>query len=59
MFRKAVLPLVLLLVAGMFLVGCDKPKEAKAGKVLCGGCGQIFDVCDMETAIKLREGSDA
>ena len=24
-------------------------------EMLCGGCGQVFDVCDLETLDKLKE----
>ena len=24
-------------------------------EMLCGGCGQIFDVCDLETVDKLKQ----
>lgn len=26
-------------------------------EMLCGGCGQIFDVCDLETVEKLKRQS--
>ena len=26
-------------------------------EMLCGGCGQVFDVCDLETVDKLKENA--
>ena len=65
MFKKIVLPLVLIMVTGMILVGCDKaPTPTPTAKTLCGGCGQIkgSDVCCKEGAekcdgCKLAKGS--
>jgi hypothetical protein len=50
MTKRIVLPIMLLMLAGMFVVGCEKPLEeagAATVKTLCGGCGQIkgSDVC--------------
>ena len=26
-------------------------------EMICGGCGEIFDICDLETADKLRNSA--
>ncbi|MDP6047816.1 MAG: hypothetical protein QGH94_10115 [Phycisphaerae bacterium] len=55
MFKKIVLPVVLLMVTGMILVGCNKaPSPMPTAKALCGGCGQVkgSDVCCKEGAEK-------
>lgn len=32
-----------------------RTRNPDACEMLCGGCGQIFDVCDLETVEKLRK----
>jgi hypothetical protein len=65
MFKRIVLPLVLLAAVGMIAIGCNKgPTPTPTGKALCGGCGQIkgSDVCCKEgvakcTGCELTKGS--
>jgi hypothetical protein len=33
-----------------------RSRKADACEMLCGGCGQVFDVCDLDTAVKLKGG---
>ncbi len=32
-----------------------RTRKPDACEMLCGGCGQIFDVCDLETVEKLKQ----
>jgi len=32
-----------------------RTRNPDACEMLCGGCGQIFDVCDLETVEKLKQ----
>jgi hypothetical protein len=32
-----------------------RSRNPDACEMVCGGCGQTFDVCDMDTLEKLRE----
>ena len=32
-----------------------RTRNPDACEMLCGGCGQIFDVCDLETMDKLKQ----
>lgn len=32
-----------------------RTRDPDACEMLCGGCGQIFDVCDLETVEKLKK----
>jgi len=32
-----------------------RTRNPDACEMLCGGCGQIFDVCDLETVDKLKQ----
>ena len=34
-----------------------RSRKADACEMVCGGCGQIFDVCDAETQAELKDGS--
>ncbi len=34
-----------------------RTRKPDACEMVCGGCGEIFDVCDLETADKLRNSS--
>lgn len=34
-----------------------RTRKPDACEMICGGCGEIFDVCDLETADKLRNAS--
>ncbi len=34
-----------------------RSRKADACEMVCGGCGQIFDVCDTETLSELKETS--
>jgi hypothetical protein len=31
-----------------------RARRPDACEMICGGCGQIFDVCDLETAASLK-----
>jgi hypothetical protein len=33
-----------------------RSRKVDACEMVCGGCGQIFDVCDAETQAELKEG---
>jgi len=32
-----------------------RTRNPDACEMLCGGCGQIFDVCDLDTVDKLKQ----
>lgn len=32
-----------------------RSRNADACEMVCGGCGQIFDVCDMDTVDELKK----
>jgi hypothetical protein len=32
-----------------------RSRKADACEMVCGGCGQIFDVCDMDTVAELKK----
>ncbi len=34
-----------------------RARKADACEMVCGGCGQIFDVCDPETQAELKDTS--
>lgn len=34
-----------------------RSRNADQCEMICGGCGQMFDVCDTETVTALRKGS--
>jgi len=55
MTKRIVLPIVLLMLAGLFVAGCEKAKAQP--KTLCGGCGQIkgSDVCCKADADKCEK----
>ena len=58
MTRRIVLPLVLLLLVGMVVVGCNKaPSPTPTAKTLCGACGQIkgLAVCCNADAVKCEK----
>jgi hypothetical protein len=58
MTKRIVLPILLLMLAGMFVVGCKKDSDTTVkGKFLCGGCGQIkgTDACCKPDAVKCEK----
>ncbi|MCG6893202.1 MAG: hypothetical protein LJE65_06315 [Desulfobacteraceae bacterium] len=34
-----------------------RTRNPDACEMLCGGCGQVFDVCDLDTVERLKKGS--
>jgi len=32
-----------------------RSRKADACEMVCGGCGQIFDVCDLDTVAELKK----
>jgi hypothetical protein len=58
MTKRIVLPMLLLMLAGMFVVGCEKDSDTTVkDKLLCGGCGQIkgTDTCCKPDAVKCEK----
>ena len=34
-----------------------RSRNVNACEMVCGGCGQVFDVCDTDTVAELKNGS--
>jgi hypothetical protein len=32
-----------------------RSRNADACEMVCGGCGELFDVCDLDTVVKLKK----